>query len=363
MPGENNGQALFHKAERRRSFIKLAITGPSGSGKTYSALLLAQGLGGKIAMIDTESGSGEMYSSLGDYDALQIDAPFTIQKYVAAIRGAQSAGYDMLIIDSLTHAWAGEGGLLAQKESLDARGGNSYTNWATITKQHEQFKATLLQTPIHIIATMRSKQDYILQSNSKGKQAPVKVGLAPIQREGMEYEFTTVFDIAMNHEAEVSKDRTGLFDGIVGKLSIEHGQQIAAWLADATAEALPPSNGDAPTNGTDLQPPQPASPIPLGAMITVMVGRGKTAEGNNDPVYIWQAAWKDPAGKAHNFVLWCWDLQAAKAATLADDPATFQGYVAVTLSRRKQSKPNHYTAETMELGVGPVIDMDAAQTE
>ena len=113
----------------------------------------------------------------------------------------------------------------------------------------------------------------------------------------------------------------------------------------------------------DLQPPQPASPIPLGAMITVMVGRGKTAEGNNDPVYIWQAAWKDPQGKAHNFVLWCWDLQAAKAATLADDPATFQGYVAVTLSRRKQSKPNHYTAETMELGVGPVIDMDAAQTE
>lgn len=251
---------MFHKAERRRAFIKLAITGPSGSGKTYSALLLAQGLGGKIAMIDTENGSGEMYSALCDYDALQIDAPFTVAKYNAAIKAAVAAGYNVLIIDSLTHAWAGEGGLLAQKEALDARGGNSYTNWATITKEHEQFKAALLQAPIHVVATMRSKQDYVLQANDRGKQVPVKVGMAPIQRDGMEYEFTTVFDVAMNHEAAVSKDRTGLFEGIVGKLTYEHGAQIAAWLADATAEPIAPPPAPAAKPAAKPKPAAKATP-------------------------------------------------------------------------------------------------------
>lgn len=229
----------FQRAERKKSFIKVAITGPSGSGKTYSALRLAFGLGRKVAFIDTENGSGSLYADLGEYDTLDLTAPFTVASYEQAIRGAVSAGYDVLIVDSLTHAWAGEGGLLAQKEALDARGGNSYTNWATITKQHEAFKSALLQAPIHILATMRSKQDYVLEADQRGKTTPRKVGLAPIQRDGMEYEFTTVFDVAMDHTAIASKDRTGLFDALSAKLTEDHGRAILRWLEGGAVSPEP----------------------------------------------------------------------------------------------------------------------------
>lgn len=226
----------FVKAQRKRVNIKIALTGPSGSGKTLSALYVARGLvgaNGKIAMIDTENDSASLYSDLVEFDTCPIRPPYTVQKYTQAIREAVEAGYDVLVIDSLSHAWAGDGGLLAQKESLDSRGGsNSFTNWAGITKQHEEFKAALLNSPIHLLATMRSKQEYVVESNPSGggRTAPRKVGLAPIQRDGMEYEFTVVYDVAMSHEAIASKDRTNLFDGMLGILTTEHGQKIRAWL-------------------------------------------------------------------------------------------------------------------------------------
>lgn len=221
----------FKKAERKRVKLKIAITGPSGSGKTYSALRIATGLGGKIAVIDTENGSASLYSDKFKFDVLELTPPFVTEKYNEAIRLAVEAGFDVLIIDSITHAWAGEGGLLEQKEQLDARGrGNSYTNWGSITKKHESFKSSLLHSDIHLIVTMRSKQDYALVEK-EGKQTPQKMGLAPIQREGMEYEFTTVFDVAMNHEAASSKDRTNLFDGKILKLSEQTGKAFLDWLS------------------------------------------------------------------------------------------------------------------------------------
>lgn len=224
----------FQKAERRRVALKLAIDGPSGGGKTYSALRLARGLvgpSGRIAMIDTENGSGSLYAHLTDYDVMEIRAPFTVQKYLAGIREAVEGKYDALIIDSLSHEWDGEGGLLDQKLALDDRGGNSFTNWATISKQHKEFTAQLLQSPIHIISTMRSKMEYEVKKDDKGKSSPTKVGLAPIQRDGMEYEFTVVFDVTANHTAAVSKDRTGLFAGLCSTLDEEHGRLLADWLA------------------------------------------------------------------------------------------------------------------------------------
>lgn len=225
---------MFVKAERKRAKLKIGITGPSGSGKTYSGLLLAKGIGSKIAVIDTENGSASLYSDKFQFDVLELAPPFSTEKYIEAIKGAEKAGYDVILIDSISHAWAGEGGLLEQKEQLDSRGrGNSYTNWADITKKHEKFKSALLQADIHLIATMRSKQDYVLQADDKGKQSPKKVGLAPIQRDGMEYEFTTVFDIAMNHEAEASKDRTGLFSDKLFKITEETGEEFKKWLMTA----------------------------------------------------------------------------------------------------------------------------------
>jgi hypothetical protein len=254
----------FRKAERTQARLKIALTGPSGSGKTFSGLIIAAGIGKKIAVVDTENRSASLYADMDkgplvgiSFDTLEIEPPYTIPKYLEAIEAAEKGGYDVLIIDSISHAWAGEGGLLDKKTALDARGGNSYTNWATITPEQERFKARILQADMHIICTMRSKQDYVLEDNEKGKKAPKKVGLAPIQRDGMEYEFTTVLDIAMDHNAVASKDRTGLFDGQVFKPSKETGVKIMKWLKAAKPVQQPAA-------AQAVQPAPAAEKPPLG---------------------------------------------------------------------------------------------------
>lgn len=221
---------MFKKAVRTKSKLKLAITGPSGSGKTYSALRIAKGIGGKVAVIDTENGSASLYSDRFTFDTLELSPPYTTARYIEAMESAIKAGYDILIIDSISHQWAGEGGVLSRKEQLDSRGGNSFTNWGKLTPEQEKFKSQILFAPIHLITTMRSKQDYVLTENSKGKIEPKKVGMAPVQREGMEYEFTTVFDAAMNHEVQVSKDRTGLFVDQFFQITEKTGETLRAWL-------------------------------------------------------------------------------------------------------------------------------------
>ena len=245
----------FKKAERTQATLKIALTGPSGSGKTFSGLIIAAAIGKKIAVVDSENKSASLYADMDKgplagiaFDVLDIEPPYTIAKYVEAIEAAEKAGYDVLLVDSISHAWAGEGGLLDKKTALDARGGNSYTNWATITPEQERFKARILQADMHVICTMRSKQDYVLEQNDKGKQVPKKVGLAPIQRDGMEYEFTTVFDIAMDHNAVASKDRTGLFDGQVFKISKETGAKIMRWLkaGKPPVASVPPAQAPKP---------------------------------------------------------------------------------------------------------------------
>lgn len=222
---------MFQKAQRTKIKLRLAVTGPSGSGKTYSALRLASGIGKKIAVFDTENCSASLYSEKFNFDVMEINPPFATEKYIDAIRFAEKEKYDVLILDSISHAWAMQGGLLEQKEKLDARGGNSYTNWGSITKKDNEFRAAWLNSNLHIICTMRSKTDYVMELNEKGKMAPKKVGLAPIQRDGIEYEFTTVFDIALNHEAQVSKDRTGLFTDQIFKVTEETGEKINTWLS------------------------------------------------------------------------------------------------------------------------------------
>ena len=171
----------FRKAERRKAKLRLGITGPAGSGKTYGALLVAFGLGGKIAMIDTENGSG-------DYDVGSIGAPYTVQKYLQAIHEAESSGYDVVIIDSLSHAWNGEGGLLdMQGRIADQSRMNSFAAWRQVTPLHNKLVETMLASPCHIIATMRSKTEYVQVENERGRTEIRKVGLAPVQREGMDY--------------------------------------------------------------------------------------------------------------------------------------------------------------------------------
>ena len=218
--------SAFRKAERTQARLKIALTGPSGSGKTFSGLLIASGIGKRIAVVDTENKSASLYADMEKgqlagigFDILEIDPPYTIGKYLEAIEAAERDGYDVLIIDSISHAWAGEGGLLDKKTALDARGGNSYTNWAQITPEQERFKARILQADMHIICTMRSKQDYVLELNDKGKSAPKKVGLAPIQRDGMEYEFTGDFPEAQAPPNQISKEQTEKIQDGIRKLN------------------------------------------------------------------------------------------------------------------------------------------------
>ena len=218
------------KAQRMKAKLRLGIAAPSGAGKTYSALLMAFGLGGKVGLIDTEHGSGHLYAHLGDYDVIGLEAPYTVAKYTQAIKAFEEAGYTTIIIDSLSHAWAGDGGLLDKQGKLADRGTNTFAAWRTITPEHNTLVDAMLQSPCHIIATMRAKQDYVLEVNDKGKQMPKKVGMAPVQREGMEYEFTVMLDVDMHHVASASKDRTSLFDGRYFKISQDTGKELLTWL-------------------------------------------------------------------------------------------------------------------------------------
>lgn len=227
----------FHKAERKKGKLRLAIAGPAGSGKTYSALLIALGLGGRIAMIDTERGSGELYDHLGEYDACTIQPPFEPRKYVETIRAAEDLGYETIIIDSLSHAWVGQGGLLDVHGHIADKTGNSWSAWRQVTPKHNELVDAMLQSKCHIIATMRSKMEYA-QVEENGKKQVKKLGMSPIQRDGMEYEFTVFIDLDQQHTATTTKDRTTLFDGQYFVPTIETGKTLLAWLEN-NGQAMP----------------------------------------------------------------------------------------------------------------------------
>jgi len=226
---------MFIRAEKTNTSIKLGVTGPSGSGKSYSALRLARGLvgpSGKIAVIDTENGSAKLYSDLTEFYHLDLHAPYEYQKFMEAIKEAEASGFDAIVIDSLSHLWQG---ILEEKNSIDRRGGNQYTNWTEPTKHLNETLYTILQSNIHVIACMRVKTEYVIQeeTNQKGKtvSVPKKVGLSPIMRDGIEYEFTSMFEVGMDHNATTSKDRTGLFVDRVFQIDEGTGERIACWLA------------------------------------------------------------------------------------------------------------------------------------
>lgn len=219
---------MFQKAQRHKAKLRLGLTGAAGSGKTWSALEIATGMGGKIAMIDTESGRGELYGEDFNYDVLRIDAPYSPEKYIDAIKVAEQAGYDTLIIDSMSHAWVGEGGILS---IVDKAGNNSFTSgWRHATPRHDALVNAIINSKLHIIITLRSKVEWVIEDNEKGKKTPKKVGTTPVQRDGLEYEFTIFANIGSDHVAYFSKDNTKLFDNQYIKVSHEIGKKIIDWL-------------------------------------------------------------------------------------------------------------------------------------
>jgi hypothetical protein len=224
----------IRKALRKQAKIKLALQGSSGSGKTYSTLLLASGMTvwSRIAVIDTENHSADLYAHLGEFNVLQLSKPFSPERYISAIETCEKAGMEVIIIDGITHEWEGSGGILDIHGNLP---GNSFTNWAKITPRHNAFVQKILESPCHIICSIRTKTDYVL-SEKNGKMVPEKVGMKGITRDGMDYEFTIVFDIDLKHNATASKDRTGLFmDKPERIITQEHGRRILQWCKKGTS--------------------------------------------------------------------------------------------------------------------------------
>lgn len=223
----------FQKATRQQAKLRLALAGPSGSGKTYSALLIAQGLvpKGRIALLDTERGSGELYAHLTNYDIATLTPPYSPERYIALIREAEQRNYDLLILDSLSHAWTGQGGVLdLHEKAATAARGNTWAAWREVTPAHNALVEAMLGANLHLIATLRTKTAYEV-TDEGGKKKPVKVGLAPVQREGIEYEFTLVFDLAVEgHLATATKDRTTLFSGQHFTPTVETGALLKDWL-------------------------------------------------------------------------------------------------------------------------------------
>ena len=227
-------------ANKKKTKIKMALQGPSGSGKTKDALLIAFGLcgnWGKIAVIDTENRSADLYADLGKYFVLPFISPFSPERYIEAITLCIQSGIEVVIIDSLTHEW---------EYILDTHSGmigNSFTNWSKLTPRHNAFVQMMLQTDVHIIGTMRSKQEYVL-SEKNGKQVPEKVGMKGIQREGMDYEFTLVLELDVALHARTTKDRTQLFFGKPEFIpNVETGRKIIEWC-NAGSEQVKLSKDD-----------------------------------------------------------------------------------------------------------------------
>lgn len=219
----------IRKASKQQSKLRIDISGPSGSGKSYGALLIAKGLVGnyeKICVLDTENGSADLYSDLGGYSVLPFKSPYSPQRYMNAIDMIQKDGFECIIIDSFSHAWAGEGGLLEIHQSFGGR----FQDWAKSTPIQNKLIQAILGTDMHVICTTRRKHEWHVE-NVNNKIKVKKVGTKEVQRDDVEYEFTVSFMIDNdNHLTTIGKDRTQLFcDPVPFLITEETGILLKIW--------------------------------------------------------------------------------------------------------------------------------------
>lgn len=234
---------MISKAVKSSQKLKLALSGFSGAGKTFSALTIASAIGGTICVIDTENGSSALYGDKFDFNILNLTPPYSVDRYLAAIEEAKEL-HDIVIIDSITPEWSGEGGILEQVDSGGTghglKTGNTFAAWKFLTPLHNKFLQAITFSKVHMICTMLSKAAYVVQeSGAHSKKQFVKIGLAPIQREGIEREFTTVFDLFGYGSACALKDRTSLFSDEIFKIDSSIGKKLVQWLnTDSPQEEL-----------------------------------------------------------------------------------------------------------------------------
>ena len=236
----------IRKARRSATKLRLLLTGPSGSGKTWGALQIAKGIGGKCVVIDTEEGSSDLYDHLHDFDVIDLRPPFSPERYIEAITAAEQAGYEVIIVDSVTHCWSGPGGCLEILEDVAKAQfrGNTWSAFSVITPRWRAFVDKLLRSPAHVICSGRSKTE-TAQVDDHGKKKVAKLGMKLEARDGLEFEFTCVLDLIHDgHYATVSKDRTGLFAGDPKPITVATGERLAGWLAGGHAVEPPQPTDD-----------------------------------------------------------------------------------------------------------------------
>lgn len=238
----------FQPAIKAQLKARVAFDGPTGSGKTWTALSWATVLAGddgKIAFVDTERDSAKLYANHFKFDVLRFDPPYEVPRLIDLLRTAESLGYTVVVVDSLSHFWEGEGGVLDEVDAAGARAGSSFAGWKHGTPLQRHMVDTFLALDCHVIVCMRSKMEYLMEEYTDGKghkkSKPVKVGLAPVQRSGIEFEFTIVGDLDLEHRITFSKSRC---DVLADKMIQPHREAEAAetfleWLDDG--EPPPPA--------------------------------------------------------------------------------------------------------------------------
>ena len=220
---------MFEKATKKQSKLRLAVFGPSGSGKTYTALRIAKGMSDKIALIDTERRSASKYADKFGFDVANIEKA-TINNYVQTISEAAGVGYEVLIIDSLSHGWHE---LLQEVEKIAKAKyrGNTWSAWSEGTPLQRQLVNAILDFPGHVIATMRTKTEWTIETDDKGRNKPVRIGLSPEQGKGIEYEFDMLIEMTPEHFANIIKDRTGKYQDVtIDKPGEDFGKELMDWL-------------------------------------------------------------------------------------------------------------------------------------
>ena len=369
---------MFKKAIRKQAFLRLALMGTAGSGKTYTALLLAKHLGcRKIAVIDSERGSAKLYSDLVDFDVCELES-FAAERYIDAIVFAERAGYDCIIIDSLSHAWAGKDGILEYKDKRTdvSRSKDSFgAGWRDATPLHNKLVDSILAFKGHVIATLRTKTEYVLEAGANGKMTPRRVGMAPVQRDGVEYEFTVVGDFIEAEKLEITKTRCSALAGqLLTRPGREMAETLVAWLNSGEAETTAPLPVPPPIRMAPVPPPPAPGPTPRGAA-DAAIKRYPSIKAEAEALLLWDA---DDATKLAELKRLCGmaaraEREAATPAPAAPAPRE-PAYTALDAEARKLLLASEHDdpparAKVAELlkqysrGAGSVDGIDSADLE